>query len=308
MGQELIQMKNKYPLVSIVTINYNNAKVTLELLLSIEECTYKNLQVIVVDNGSTEDPTDQIYLEFPEVKVVRSKVNLGFSAGNNLGGKYANGEYIFFVNNDTLFAENVIDELIKPFGEIKNLGIVSPKVIYYESPNLIQYAGSTEINSYTGRNKILGQGQVDNDGRFKSGFTFYAHGAAMIVKRELIEFAGGFPDIFFLYYEELDYSYRVRKLGYNIFFNNKAVIYHRVSYSVGEDSPLKTYYMTRNRIMFMQRHFSSVRFLIFSLFFIFFTIPKNTCKYLANRRIDLLKSFYLAIKWNILTPRRVKLN
>ena len=108
-------MINEQPLVSIVTINYNNIKVTLELLLSIKECTYKNLHIIVVDNGSDENPTDLIYSRFPDVKVIRSKINLGFSAGNNLGSIYAKGEYIFFVNNDTLLAENVIDELIKPF-------------------------------------------------------------------------------------------------------------------------------------------------------------------------------------------------
>ncbi len=165
------------PLVSIITINYNNLKVTLELLRSIEECTYKNLQVIVVDNGSKEDPTNDILKGFPEVNVIRSNENLGFSAGNNLGSKSANGDYIFYVNNDTLFAENVIEELLKPFESYSNLGIVSPKIIYYESPNIIQYAGSTDIDPLTGRNKIIGQGKTDNDDLFRSGFTFFAHGS-----------------------------------------------------------------------------------------------------------------------------------
>lgn len=296
------------PLVSIVTINYNNTQVTLELLLSISECTYKNVQVIVVDNGSFENPTEKVKAEFPKVEVIRSEKNLGFSAGNNLGFKKTKGDLVFFVNNDTLLAENLIEELIKPFFEIKNLGIVSPKVIYYESPNLIQYAGSTEISALTGRNKVIGQGQTDNDELYQSGLTCFAHGAAMIIRKNLLKKIGGFPDVYFLYYEELDYSIRLRRAGYKIYYNNKAVIYHRVSYSVGEESPLKVFYMTRNRILFMRRNFPGIRYIVFVLFFTFFSIPKSTVKYLFRFQFQSLASFYRAIFWNVITSGRIKLS
>ena len=299
---------SKNPLISIITINYNNISVTLDLLLSIRECIYTNLEVIVVDNGSDLDPTEMIMKNYPEVIAIRSSKNLGFAGGNNLGIRYANGEFIFFVNNDTLFEENVIAELIKPFYQDEKIGIISPKVIYYETPNIIQYAGATEINSLTGRNKIVGQGENDNNELFKSDFTYFAHGAAMIIRKCLVEKVGIFPEVFFLYYEELDYSYRTRKTGFKIYFNSKAVIYHRVSYSVGEDSPLKVYYMTRNRIMFMQRNFTGIRFIIFILFFILFTIPKNSFNYIISGRKDLLSSFYKAILWNLKTPRKIKLS
>ena len=299
---------SKNPLISIITINYNNISVTLDLLLSIRECIYTNLEVIVVDNGSDLDPTEMIMKNYPEVIAIRSSKNLGFAGGNNLGIRYANGEFIFFVNNDTLFEENVIVELIKPFYQDEKIGIISPKVIYYETPNIIQYAGATEINSLTGRNKIVGQGENDNNELFKSDFTYFAHGAAMIIRKCLVEKVGIFPEVFFLYYEELDYSYRTRKTGFKIYFNSKAVIYHRVSYSVGEDSPLKVYYMTRNRIMFMQRNFTGIRFMIFILFFILFTIPKNSFNYIISGRKDLLSSFYKAILWNLKTPRKIKLS
>ena len=299
---------SKNPLISIITINYNNISVTLDLLLSIRECIYTNLEVIVVDNGSDLDPTEMIMKNYPEVIAIRSSKNLGFAGGNNLGIRYANGEFIFFVNNDTLFEENVIVELIKPFYQDEKIGIISPKVIYYETPNIIQYAGATEINSLTGRNKIVGQGENDNNELFKSDFTYFAHGAAMIIRKCLVEKVGIFPEVFFLYYEELDYSYRTRKTGFKIYFNSKAVIYHRVSYSVGEDSPLKVYYMTRNRIMFMQRNYTGIRFIIFILFFILFTIPKNSLNYIISGRKDLLSSFYKAILWNLKTPRKIKLS
>ncbi len=295
------------PLISIITINFNNISVTFDLLLSIRECNYTNLEIIVVDNGSDLNPTEMIKEIFPEVKAIRSPKNLGFAGGNNLGIKYANGEYIFFVNNDTLFAENLIEELIKPFYENERIGIISPKVFYYEKPNIIQYAGATEINSLTGRNKVIGQGKNDDSKLYKSDFTYFAHGAAMIVRKSIVEKVGVFPEIFFLYYEELDYSYRIRKAGFKIYFNSKAVIYHRVSYSIGEDSPLKTYFMARNRIMFMHRNFTRIRFFIFILFFVIFTVPKNSFNYIITGRRDLLNSFYKAIWWNLKTPSKVKL-
>lgn len=297
---------SKNPLITIITINFNNVSVTLDLLLSIRECNYDNLEVIVVDNGSDLNPIEMIQRNFPEVVAIRSNINLGFSGGNNLGLKSANGEFIFFVNNDTLFEENVIKELIKPFFENQDIGVISPKVIYYQTPNIIQYAGATMINSLTGRNKIIGQGENDNKELYKSDYTHFAHGAAMIIRKSLIESVGVFPEIFFLYYEELDYSIRIRRAGYKIYFNSKAVIYHRVSHTVGEDSPLKVYYMTRNRIMFMQRNFSKIQFTIFLLFFIIFTVPKNSFKYLTSGRKDLLTSFYKAIYWNLRSSRKVK--
>ncbi len=297
---------NKNPLISIITINFNNVSVTLDLLLSIRECNYNNLEVIVVDNGSDLNPIEMIQRNFPEVLAIRSNENLGFSGGNNLGLNHATGELFFFVNNDTLFEENVISELIKPFYENENIAIISPKVIYYQTPNIIQYAGATMINSLTGRNRIIGQGENDNAELFKSDYTYFAHGAAMIIRKSLIKDIGVFPEVFFLYYEELDYSIRIRNAGYKIYFNSKAVIYHRVSHTVGEDSSLKVYYMTRNRIMFMQRNFSSTRFTIFLLFFILFTVPKSSIKYILSGRKDLLISFFKAIYWNLVSPRKVK--
>ena len=154
---------------------------------------------------------------------------------------------------------------------------------------------------------MIGQGKVDNDSLYPSGYTFFAHGSAMIFRRSILETLGNFPELFFLYYEEVDYSYKARLAGYKIFYNNKAVIYHRVSYSTGEVSTLKTYYMTRNRIMFMERNFSRIQFLIFIFFFTFLTIPKNTFKYLFISRTDLLSSFYKAIWWNIKTPKERKI-
>ncbi len=291
--------KNKtQPLVSIITINYNQAQATYELLQSIKKVTYSNYEVIVVDNASKENPKPLINALFPEVTVILSEENLGFAGGNNLGIAAAKGKYLFFVNNDTELTENVMEQLLAMFEEVPNLGMVSPKICYYDEPNRIQYVGFTRINPYTARNTTIGEHEIDEGQYSQPVPTPYAHGAAMMVKREVIENVGLMAETFFLYYEELDWCERIRKEGYEIYVEPNALIYHKESLSVGKLSALKTYYITRNRILFMRRHASNLQWLAFVLFMVLFTIPKNLISYTLKRDFKHIKAFVKGILWN----------
>lgn len=164
---------------------------------------------------------------------------------------------------------------------------------------MIQYAGYTKINPFTGRNKALGSKQID-EGQFdESGTTPYAHGAAMMVKREVIEQVGMFPEDFFIYYEELDWSARITKAGYSIYYQSKGVIYHKESITMGKESSIKAYYHTKNRIYFMRRNFSKIEFAVFSMYLILLIIPKSFLKYITKGQYEHLKSFNRALLWNI---------
>lgn len=291
--------KNKtQPLVSIITINYNQAQATYELLQSIKKVTYSNYEVIVVDNASNENPKPLINALFPEVTVILSKENLGFAGGNNLGIAAAKGKYLFFVNNDTELTENVMEQLLAMFEEVPNLGMVSPKICYYDEPDRIQYVGFTRINPYTARNTTIGEHEIDKGQYSQPVPTPYAHGAAMMVKREVIDNVGLMAETFFLYYEELDWCERIRKEGYEIYVEPNALIYHKESLSVGKLSALKTYYITRNRILFMRRHASNLQWLAFVLFMALFTIPKNLISYAMKRDFKHIKAFVKGILWN----------
>lgn len=292
-------MNLKDPLVSIITINFNNVKVTCEFLESTKKLTYKNFEIIVVDNASKENPVPIITKTYPEVRLIVNDKNLGFSGGNNTGIAAAKGEYLFIVNNDTEVTPDLLEKLLAPFHTDKLIGVVSPKIKYFTHPDIIQYAGFTPINQFTGRNKCIGDHEPDRGQHDVPGYTAYAHGAAMFLKKEVVDKTGSFAEVFFLYYEELDWSARILKAGFKIYYEPGAVIYHKESLSVGKNSVLKTYYLTRNRILFMRRNVSGLNNLFWPLFLIFVSLPKNTFTFIIKKEFEHLKAFYSGILWNI---------
>lgn len=292
-------MNSRDPFISIITINFNNVKVTCEFLESTKNLTYTNFEIIVVDNASNENPISVISRNYPEVKLIINDKNLGFSGGNNTGITAAKGDYLFIVNNDTEVTPDLFEKLLAPFQKDNSIGVVSPKIKYFAHPDIIQYAGFTTINPFTGRNKCIGDHEIDKGQHDSPGYTPYAHGAAMFVKKEVIERAGTLADIFFLYYEELDWSVRIQKAGYRIYFEPQAIIYHKESLSVGKNSVLKTYYLTRNRILFMRRNVSGINSFFWPFFLILISLPKNTISFIIKKEFDHLKAFYNGIVWNL---------
>ncbi|MEQ8470499.1 MAG: glycosyltransferase family 2 protein [Marinoscillum sp.] len=295
-----------YPMVSIIALNYNQLGVTLEFLESTKSLTYPNYEIILVDNNSNEDPTEIISEKFPEVKLIVTDKNLGFTGGNNVGIAAANGDYYFIVNNDTEVTPDLLERLLEPFEEDPNIGMVSPKIRYHVEPEVIQYAGFNKINPFTGRNSTVGQKEKDTGQYDKSGYTHYAHGAAMMVPREVVNKVGPLPDIFFIYYEELDWSAHIIRAGYQIYYQSKALIFHKESITVGKDSPFKAYYHNRNRILFMRRNTTKAQFIYFLFFLVFMVVPKNIIVYTLNGQFVHLKSFFRALAWNMNNPKYTK--
>lgn len=287
----------------MIILNYNQLQVTCEFIESTKKLNYKNFEIILVDNASKEDPTEFITTKYPNVKFVRNEKNLGFTGGNNVGLKAARGDFYFIVNNDTEVTENLLESILEPFSKDPSIGVVSPKIRYFSFPNIIQYAGFTEINPITGRNSCIGSMEEDKGQRDTGGYTYYAHGAAMLVKKEVVEKVGGLPDLFFIYYEELDWSAHIRRAGYKIYYEPKGLIYHKESITMGSESALKAYYHNRNRILFMRRNSSTFQFMLFLPFLIFFIIPKTSIKYLLKRQNTHLKNLYKGLIWNLKTSK-----
>jgi GT2 family glycosyltransferase len=288
------------PFVSLITINFNQPQITCEFLRSLKQLTYKNYEVIVIDNASAEDPTTIITHEFPSVRFYRTKKNLGFAGGNNVGIKLAKGDFFFIVNNDTVVTDtNLIEKLIEPFYRDSSIGMVSPKIRYFYHPNVIQFAGYNKINSFTGRNSQVGDREDDKGQYNTSGYTHYANGAAMMVKKEVVEKVGVFTNHFFLMYEELDWSAQTVKRGYKIYYQAEVYLLHKESMSVGKTSPLKVYYNNRNRIMFMRRNTTAFELTCFLVYLILLTVPKNVFVFLVKRQFEHLKAFINAMVWNV---------
>ncbi len=286
--------------VSIVTINYNQAETTREFLESARMLTYPNVEIVVVDNASETALLTQIDpARYPNLKVVRSDTNLGFTGGNNLGMDHARGDYFFIVNNDTELEPSVLEALLAPFDLNSQVGVTCPKIRFYDSPRLVQYAGYNPMNMYTGTATIIGYNQTD-DGRYdRPGPTNFAHGCAMLVSRKVVERVGRFADRFFLYYEELDWSQRIRNAGFLIYYQPQVTILHKESVSVGRESPLRTYYLTRNRILYMRRHCSLFQRLVFYSFFAALVLPKHVISYLARGQFTHARAFLNGVLWNV---------
>lgn len=281
----------KQPLVSIITVNYRQAAVTVALLDSIVENSYKNVEVIVVDNGSLEDCTALFKKAYPSVKVIVCSENLGFAGGNNLGIAEAMGDYLFFVNNDTILTNRLIEGLLSRFVTDSSIGVVSPKIRYFDNPNTIQYAGFTKMNPITGRNQAIGKNEIDKGQHDIARPTAYAHGAAMMVSRKVIDTIGNMPEEFFLYYEELDWCAQISRAGFSIWYEPAGLIFHKESAAVGKMSPLKIHYLTRNRLLFMRRNIKGWRLAAFLTYFYSVTFPLKSASFLLKQDFSLFVTF-----------------
>lgn len=287
-------------MVSIIAINYNSTGMTLAMLRSIETLRRNDLEVIIVDNASKQNPEQEILNQFPWVKFFRSDVNLGFAGGNNMGLKYATGDFIFYINNDTYFNSDIIGKLVTRFNEDETLGVVCPVLYDYEVANNIQYAGFTSLNFVTGRNKMLKEFTgVDSNGLIQ---TPYAHGAAMMVRKSVIDAVGEMPENYFLYYEEMDWCESIRKAGFTIAVDTCTAFFHMDSYTIGKTSELKSYFMTRNRILFMRRNSPMPKLAAFWLFFVLIATPKCIIQFARTRQWKNIAAHFAGIFWNLQKP------
>lgn len=288
-------------LVSVITVNFEQPAVTEALLASIYSTTDLQLtEIIVVDNGSKYNPVPGWKIKYPDIRFIRSDVNLGFAGGNNLGIKQAQGNYLFFVNNDTEFTPGLVDTLTKLLDDHDEVGMVSPKIRYFDQPEMLQYMGYTSMNYFTARNTCIGQFEIDK-GQYDhlTGQTGYAHGAAMMVRKECIQKAGPMAENFFLYYEELDWCDHIKKAGYEVWLDAAALIYHKESVSVGKKSALKEYFMNRNRILFIRRNAPFAARVLFYIYFILIVSPRNILNYIKEGNSGYIKWLLKAIWWNI---------
>jgi GT2 family glycosyltransferase len=286
--------------VSIVTVNFNQPRVTEALLKSLKEVnTYPNLEIIVVDNGSHVDPIPEWKTRYHEIIFIRSEKNTGFAGGNNIGIQHTTGDYLFLINNDTEVTPELIGKLVADLDANPRIGMISPKIHYFDQPNMLQYTGYTPMNYYTARNACIGQFEYDR-GQYDclSGPTGYAHGAAMMIRREAMEKAGLMAENYFLYYEELDWGERFKKAGYEVHVDLSALIYHKESVSVGKRSALKEYFMNRNRILFIRKNASGLTLFLFSCYFLAAVVPRNLLQYVRNREFNFIPVFLRSIAWH----------
>lgn len=294
------------PLISFITICYNGFKDTCELIDSLQsQITSVEFEIIVVDNASVENEAASLKTRYPNIVTIRSKINRGFSGGNNLGIEKAKGKYLFFINNDTYITSDGIQHLIYRIESDPHIGGVSPKIRFSFPPQHIQFAGYTPLSSITLRNNLIGFGQNDDGSYDIPSQTPYLHGAAMLIKREIIEKVGAMPEVFFLYYEEIDWSTKMRANGYSLWYEPKWTVFHKESQSTGQLSKLRTYYLTRNRLLYAWRNLTGFKRWLSITYQMTIPVCRSCFLYTIKRRFDLISATFAGISDFIILPNKM---
>lgn len=273
--------------ISVISVNYNGYDLTCAMIDSLRRHVSTPLEIVVVDNGSARDEAALLRQRYPDIKALRSQRNLGFAGGNNLAMAAATGDCLLLLNNDTEVSDDTLHYLCQTLDGDPSIGAVCPKIRFFAPPRHIQFAGYTPLTRITMRNSLIGFGRPD-EGQYDTPHdTPYAHGAAMMVRREAFQKAGPMPEIYFLYYEELDWSVRIRKKGWRIAYDPRCTVFHKESATTGQQSPLRSYYLTRNRLLFAWRNLrGGVRTLSIA-YQLCIAVPKSVASALAHRRCDL---------------------
>ncbi len=238
------------PIASILLINYNGWSDLARCLPTvIADSSGHDYEIIVVDNCSTDDSAQKIVQEFPQVHLIRNNTNNGFGAGNNLAARVAKGEYLAFLNADTIVAKSWLEELIRAMQYSPDIGIATSKVLLMSEPNRINACGNNV--HITGLTLCRGAGREEHAFPNPDQVSA-ASGAAFIMRKDLFLETGGFDEAFFMYVEDTDLSLRVQLAGYKIQFVPSSVVYHDYALTFG---PLKTFYQERNRYLLLLKNF-----------------------------------------------------
>lgn len=271
-------------MVSIITINYNGWQDTCGLITSLERFETYPYEVIVVDNASSGDDVKLIKQAHPKVNVIRSERNLGFAGGNNKGYQHAKGEYIFFLNNDTLIEAPILESLVKRL-QSHAIGGVSPMIRYYASSRKVQYYGHQKMTHITLKHATPPYDELHPEKYQSAREVEVMHGAAMMLSRRVIEQVGLMSECYFLYYEEFDWSYHILDKGYSIWYEPASLVYHKEGTKKGRLlTPFREYYLVRGRVLFARRNLRGVEKVASCLYLVGIVMPRFLLLYMLKGR------------------------
>lgn len=241
--------------ITIVLLNWNGKKDTLECLESLQKVTYSNFQTIVVDNGSTDDSVPILRNTHPHIPILETGANLGFAGGNNVGIEWAlrhHADWILLLNNDTTVDPNFLNAFMAAALEQPKAKILGAKILRYHQPKTIDHLGGF-WNSKKGEFICPESGQTDHP-YFNMQRVDYVCGAALLMHRSVPETIGLLEAKFFLFWEESDYCFRALRAGLQVWTAPEAKIWHKVSSSFTGGKPQMHYFWWRSRLLWIERN------------------------------------------------------
>lgn len=286
------------PKVIVIIVNWNRKVHLLETLASVAKLTYPNLDVVVVDNHSSDGSVEAIRHDFPKVTVIENGRNLGFTGGNNVGirwGLARVGDYFFLLNNDVEIASDALSIMVERAESHPQEGIFGPKTYKYYQRDTLDFVGG-KYSWLTGKTQSVGDGEKDI-GQYDEPLAFdFINGHAFLIKREVIEKIGLLDEGYFAYNEETDWCIRARRAGYKCVYVPQAVAWHKVS-----STPIgvaRDYLIMRNRILCMRKNANLFQLFIFALHLFGYQLPRQFLSALKHRRPDKLAAVLKAVVWH----------
>ena len=239
-------------LISIIVLNYNAGKLLLDCIESIKKSSYQNIEILVIDNISSDQSQLKCKEKFPDIKLIQNKKNLGYCGGNNVGIKEAKGEFIIILNPDTIVKPNFINELISAY-EKYGEGLYQPKILSLNEKNIIQSTGNMLHIFGFGFARDKGNKVTDKTEEIEK--IGYASGTCLFTSREVLDKVGLLDEFLFLYHDDLDLGWRAAQIGITSYYVPKSKIFHVESYSLKWSSK-KFYWLERNRKYCLLTHYS----------------------------------------------------
>ena len=309
-------MKQSNELVSIIIPHHNNFKILHNCVTSLYQSTYENIEIIIVDNASTDSSIQNIKEQFSKLLIINSKKNLGYAGGCNLGAKTAKGELLFFLNNDTVICKDTIELLVEKITSNNSIASVQPKIKSLINKDCFDYAGAAGgfidflVFPFT-RGRIFSTIEKDDNQYNDSVKIFWASGAGFITRKSIFNKMDGFDKNLFSHMEEIDYHWKSYLAGHEVWVEPKAELFHLGGSTLSMQSAKKSYYNHRNSLVLLLTNYplwTSIFYFILRLPFEFISSLKDL---LTLRPLHFLYH-YMAIFWiifniNILIDRRKKI-
>lgn len=258
------------PRVYVIVLNWNNYEDSKRCVESVQQATYPNLKIVIVDNASADGSGERLRNEFPQHPFVRNEGNLGFSKGCNRGIHVAMEDedcaYVLLLNNDAVVAPGFLEKAIETAEKDGRIGLVGGKILHSPETKVISYAGG-HMNLWRGMVVIRGFNEKDHGQYDEACEVGFVTGAFMLIKRDVLEKVGLLPEEYFFGIEEWDYSYNVQQHGYKLYYVPEFIAYHTGDGSHWNYDPRFSYISSRSRLIFQEKYLPKALFPLWKLMF-----------------------------------------
>lgn len=292
----------KCPFVSIIIVNYNGSMYLANCLGSVLKSSYDPFEIILVDNASTDDSTSIVKELFKkdQIIVVWNSSNLGFAEGNNVGARYARGDYLVFLNNDTKVEPTWLKELVKVMESDVKIGAAQSKLLMLDRNGIIDSTGDFVDFYGVAMQRGLGErdlGQYENVEEVPS-----ARGACMIVRRSVIREVGLFDPDFYMVLEDVDICWRLRLKGYKVVYVPKSVVHHK---GLGTPSSVRAYHGEKNVFLLMMKNYDTFNLMLHLFPHLIITLGEVALDIFVRRSVTLVLRKLNVLRWTLLNLRRI---